>query len=382
MSTSLKRLFGILIVGVALSLGIIAALPVMAEAQDMDEASMDAGQIPVENAGVATTTQPATEPQAARRVVNPGDSLWSIGQEHLGSRATPERVQEETEKIYEINRDRIGDDPNLLLVGQELLMPPAPESVPQSAEGPVEPTPPVSESTPQLVEEEPVEAEPAPDESAAVPDASEAQDAPAAREVADDNSSSFAPFANLDDTERRRLLGLGIILLTLVVAILMAWKLPMNRGGWRGAPSRGAYQDYFSNYALPTRESDQGDSDPREGASTTPGSASPETAPQVERVEATKASAGGEAPAGSDDLEQVLLPVLTNMLKDMQQWREEHGAVTQGGASDEADASDGPREAEEATREVPARRRLRLLDSPPAEHEEEHQRRNSAEVGK
>ena len=355
MSTSLKRLFGILIVGVALSLGITAALPVMAEAQDMDEASMDAGQNPVENAGVATTTQPATEPQAALRVVNPGDSLWSIGQEHLGPGAASDQVQEEAEKIYDINRDRIGDDPNLILVGQELLMPPAPESVPQPAEGPVEPTPPVSEeSTPQSAEE-PVAAEPAPAESAVLPDSSEAQDTPEAGEVASDNSSSFAPFANLNGIELNKLLGLGIILLTLVVAILMAWKLPMDRSGKQ-----------------------------REGASTTPKVTSPDVAPQDRSVQADNAPAGGEVQIGSGFLEQddTLLLVGT-MLEEMRdRRREEHGAAPQRGISERANATNGPREAEGSPSGVPVHKRLRLVDAPPDEHEGDHQRRSSAGVGK
>ena len=372
MSTSLKKLFGILIVGVALSLGILTALPVMAEAQDMDEASMGAEQNTVKNAGAVVTTQPTTEPPAAGRVVNPGDSLWSIGQEHLGPEATPEQILEEVRRIYEINRDRIGNDPNLLVAGQELLMPSVPESTPQ----------PVAQ---EPVAQEPVAQEPAPAESAApaesvdLPDSPEAQeDIPVAREVAaEEPSSFFAPLANLDDQERRTVLGLGIILLTLVFAILIAWKLPMNRGGWRSAPSSGTYQDYFSNYALPTRESD-----PSESAPTVPGAASSEVAPQFQQPGTAKAPASGEAAAGSDDLEQILTPLLTDMLKDMQQWREEHSAVPQGDASVEANASNGPHEAEDSPSGVPAYERLRLVDAPLDQHEEEHQRSSRKEVSK
>jgi hypothetical protein len=372
LSTSLKKLFGILIVGVALSLGILTALPVMAEAQDMDEASMGAEQNTVKNAGAVVTTQPTTEPPTAGRVVNPGDSLWSIGQEHLGPEATPERILEEARRIYEINQDRIGNDPNLLVAGQELLMP----SVPESTTQPVAQEP---------VAQEPVAQEPAPAESAApaesvdLPDSPEAQeDIPVAREVAaEEPSSFFAPLVNLDDQERRKVLGLGIILLTLVFAILIAWKLPMNRGGWRSAPSSGTYQDYFSNYALPTRESD-----PSESAPTGPGAASSKAAPQVQQLGTAKAPAGGEVAAGSDDLEQILTPLLTDMLKDMQQWREEHSAVPQGDASVEANASNGPHEAENSPSSVPAHERLRLVDAPPDQHEEEHQRSSRKEVSK
>ena len=346
MSTSLKKLFGILSVGVALSLGILTALPVMAEAQDMDEASMGAEQNTVKDAGAVVTTQPTTEPPAAsHQVVNYGDSLWSIGQEHLGPEATPEQILEEARRIYEINRDRIGNDPNLLLAGQELLMPSVPES------------------TPQPVAQEPVAQEPAPVESVDLPDSPEAQeDIPEAREVAaEEPSSFFAPLANLDDQERRTVLGLGIILLTLVFAVLIAWKLPMNR----------------RNYALPTRESD-----PSESAPTGLGAASSEVAPQFQQPGTAKAPASGEAAAGSDDLEQILTPLLTDMLKDMQQWREEHSAVPQGDAWVEANSSNGPHEAEDSPSGVPAHERLRLVDAPLDQHEEEHQRSNRKEVSK
>ena len=346
MSTSLKKLFGILIVGVALSLSILTALPVMAEAQDMDEASMGAEQNIVKNAGAVVTTQPTTESPVAGRVVNPGDSLWSIGQEHLGPEATPKQILEEARRIYEINRDRIGNDPNLLVAGQELLMPSVPES------------------TPQPVAQEPAPAESAaPAESVDLPDSSEAQeDIPVAREVAaEEPSSFFAPLANLDDQERRTVLGLGIILLTLVFAVLIAWKLPMNR----------------RNYALPTRESD-----PSESAPTGLGAASSEVAPQVQQPGTAKASASGEAAAGSDDLEQILTPLLTGMLKDMQQWREEHSAVPQGDAWVESNASNGPHEAEDSPSGVPAHERLRLVDAPLDQHEEEHQRSSRKEVSK
>lgn len=71
-------------------------------------------------------SQPALEP-ATRLVVNPGDSLWAISQERLHPSATPQQVMNEVERTFELNRDRIGDDPNLILPGQELLLPPVSE---------------------------------------------------------------------------------------------------------------------------------------------------------------------------------------------------------------------------------------------------------------
>ena len=58
-------------------------------------------------------------------VVRPGDTLWSISERRLGTGATPQRIMNGAEKIHALNRARIGADPNLILVGQELLVPPA-----------------------------------------------------------------------------------------------------------------------------------------------------------------------------------------------------------------------------------------------------------------
>jgi hypothetical protein len=70
----------------------------------------------------ATTAQP--EPPD-RLVVHPGDSLWSISRERLGPSASPEQIADEVGRTFELNRERIGDDPNLILAGQELLLSPA-----------------------------------------------------------------------------------------------------------------------------------------------------------------------------------------------------------------------------------------------------------------
>jgi hypothetical protein len=61
-------------------------------------------------------------------VVGPGDSLWLISQERLGADATSRQIDKETERIYELNRDRIGADPNLIFPGQKLLVAPEGES--------------------------------------------------------------------------------------------------------------------------------------------------------------------------------------------------------------------------------------------------------------
>jgi hypothetical protein len=60
-------------------------------------------------------------------VVAPGDSLWSISSEWLGPDATAQQIAVGVERIYALNRDRIGAHPNVLFVGQRLVLPSAVE---------------------------------------------------------------------------------------------------------------------------------------------------------------------------------------------------------------------------------------------------------------
>lgn len=71
----------------------------------------------------AWTQETANAPSDAAVVVDPGESFWSIAQEQLGPEATPGRVAEQAERIYELNGARIGDDPGMILPGQELVLP-------------------------------------------------------------------------------------------------------------------------------------------------------------------------------------------------------------------------------------------------------------------
>jgi LysM repeat protein len=73
----------------------------------------------------AQTSAPTEDGSAPSVVVRPGDSLWSISEERLGPNATPQRVAEAAERIHALNRGRIGADPDLIFVGQELSLPPA-----------------------------------------------------------------------------------------------------------------------------------------------------------------------------------------------------------------------------------------------------------------
>lgn len=64
---------------------------------------------------------PAGEP--AEVVVRRGDTLWHLAAHHLGPGATVEQIAREWPRWWQANRDVIGDDPDLLRVGQRLRVP-------------------------------------------------------------------------------------------------------------------------------------------------------------------------------------------------------------------------------------------------------------------
>jgi hypothetical protein len=257
LSIGLKWRAEVLVAALALSAMTLVALPGAAEAQEgTDGASVGAAQNA--NDGHAAASRPAGE-SPARLVVEPGDCLWSIGQKRLGPDAAPARVANEVERIFEVNRDRIGDDPGLIFAGQELFLPPVAEpvtSVPAASEPatgePATSTPATGEPAAGApVAGESATSEPAtsaPDTSepatsgppgASAPDASE----PVANQPAGGGASTTGP--DFEQGERR-LLGLGVIVLTFVLAGLMAWKLPMRRGAEEETWEMPAwYPDYY-----------------------------------------------------------------------------------------------------------------------------------------
>lgn len=254
MSTSFERLLGIMIAviaGLALSLGFLAALPGMAEAQDMAEASMEAEQNAnlsnVSNANDPPNAPPESQ-QGVRLVISPGDSLWSISQEQLGLEATPQEIAVMVDQIYEQNRDLIGDNPNLIFSSQELLVP----LVSDPATASEEPTAAAAASEEPMVEQAP---EPVM-QSLDTP-----SNAPIGEEAVSEEENTPAPVRSADSLFERRLLGLGILALTLIVAILIVWRLPMRRDvgdhtAW------GLHWEYYENYASPeAAEGLEGESD-------------------------------------------------------------------------------------------------------------------------
>jgi hypothetical protein len=280
LSTSLKRLVGIMVAGVALSLAILAMLPGLAEAQkaeaqDTNGASTEAEQNHTDQKGAPAASSLALEP-SRRLVVEPGDSLWSISEEQIGSGAPPQQIAYEVERIFELNREQIGDNPNLILVGQELLVPPV--SNPTTSEDLAaleEPTAALEEpTTSERVGPEPIVDSDAPSNAPMAPMDEEAvSDVPTDEEAVsdapmDEEAVSTAPtdeesapvaasgvdslLGTYNNFSGRQLLGLGILTLTLIVAILMLWRLSMRRTIEHPTASRVTRGYYgYENHAPP-----------------------------------------------------------------------------------------------------------------------------------
>jgi hypothetical protein len=112
LSTRLKRYVYLALVALALYAAVMVAWPAPAQAQV-----------------TSTDGARAADASPARVVVEPGDSLWSMSQRLLPANATPQQIYNEAARIYALNRDRIGQDPNLIHPGEVLLLAPAREPV-------------------------------------------------------------------------------------------------------------------------------------------------------------------------------------------------------------------------------------------------------------
>jgi LysM repeat protein len=294
LSTKLKkRHAGALLAGLTLSIAILAALlPGWAEAQEVDtnavsiETAQDTNNNQTNSAAdeaittAATTStmttstmttstvsmsQSAYEP-AAVLVIEPGDSLWAIAQERLGPEATPQRVAEETGRIYGLNRERIGDDPNLIFPGQELLV----------AQG-LEPAADVSPTTGVATEpaaQEPAAQEPAAQEEPATAEQPTAEQPTAADEEAlpdptqdesaaeNDEPSYPLPYysGRLAPGMLTLLISLGFFLGALAVAALAVARLRRRRrllGGRYGPSYEPSDRQEHDRPRQPEREADK-----------------------------------------------------------------------------------------------------------------------------
>jgi hypothetical protein len=283
------------LVALALWAAVLVAVPAMAQAQ--------VAQAQVAQAQEKATSNEAGAPAATERhvvVVDPGDTLWSISSKKLGPDAAPWRVARGVERIYALNRERIGPDPDLVLQGQRLVLPDRlvrPATAERSARSARFATGAAPRATPTRKTAAPAEAGPkgqlaksttreAPRktlgsaaakrggspkpvaESASLPDVAAAP-MPAARPLASDDpapspANSFlrtvrsaadavgtavAGFFAEFRADGRRMLGLGIMLGTLVVAALMAWKLPMRRTLRGDAERWGIPTGYYTSEA-------------------------------------------------------------------------------------------------------------------------------------
>ena len=85
--------------------------------------------------GVTAGTAQATSQRVELWTVQPGESFWSIAEEHLGDvwdveTLTDEQIVSYWKPLIAANEDRLVDpgNPDLLLPGQELRLPTAPDA--------------------------------------------------------------------------------------------------------------------------------------------------------------------------------------------------------------------------------------------------------------
>lgn len=116
-----------------LTLGGIAVLTGMslpAQASGNGSAGLDGLPLPDRTVDSATTApgQPVTDTRQASSVrvvtVRAGDSLWQIASGALPRGATDARIDDLWHQIHALNRDTVGADPDLILPGQRLRVPP------------------------------------------------------------------------------------------------------------------------------------------------------------------------------------------------------------------------------------------------------------------
>lgn len=203
---------------------------------------------------------------ARQIVVRPGDSLWSISKEWLGPNATPRQIANEVERIYALNRHRIGSDPDLIFPGQELSVPPVePAAIGPSRGAPAKrATRPVEKPAPKAAEAsardpDPETASKAPRntkaEPVALPDLPMKEVTPeasllAAKEVAIVDRP-FAVAGSVPEVryDQRRLLGLGFFAIAFGAALGLVVLAVRSLRERRHAKGRIRQQRYGRNYA-------------------------------------------------------------------------------------------------------------------------------------
>ncbi len=83
---------------------------------------------PAEPTGLLAAPARTLGPSAptSRLLVRPGDTLWRLSAERLPTRASAAEVCLAVQRLHHRNRGVIGPDPDLLLPGQRLVVPPSP----------------------------------------------------------------------------------------------------------------------------------------------------------------------------------------------------------------------------------------------------------------
>ena len=84
----------------------------------------------IQRGAPASSVEPLAPPTGAtpisvdQTVVAAGDCLWAIAARRLGADADNPAIDAAWRAIYALNRDAIGDDPNLIFPGLQLALPP------------------------------------------------------------------------------------------------------------------------------------------------------------------------------------------------------------------------------------------------------------------
>ena len=248
MSTRLKRNLGMLFATAVFLVAALAALPGESEAQDAlpgeAQSTPTAKDIPTQedagntnrDAGAAPDQQPDQQP--ATRAVEPGDTLWAIAQERLGPNAPPVFIDQEVGRLFELNREEIGNDTDLILPGQELLLTERPEPAADAAVPDSTPTPAEGAAT----AEQPTKAEATPeseDGSATTESSATANPEPSYPEISSAGWDAPDPLTLLIQS--------GLFLGALTIGLFSAWKLYRTRRllTARREPRAGQYRSVY-----------------------------------------------------------------------------------------------------------------------------------------
>jgi hypothetical protein len=209
LSIGLKKHAKMMAVAVALSLVCLVVVRTgVAEAQHADGVNTD-----------SAITESLFAPEPSERLeAYIGDSLRSISRRELGPRANPAQIATEAEQIFETNRHRLGDGSSLRTPGEELFLPPVTEPA-------TNPPGNDSENTPEAGE---------PAASASVEPAAEPAAVSETSEPVESAVGASSGMPKASWLNERRLVGLGVLVLTLAFTILILWKKLMDRHVKRG----------------------------------------------------------------------------------------------------------------------------------------------------